>query len=306
MLAALAGRSSAARVGVLSPLRLASEMPGPISSSDSSLPASPVNCRWATLAKHEASTTESHLVDLPPSVQVARGKELLSMLQETSFPLGDSTSNSMPVPPSEMPPPPPGFEVPSSGFSIEAPGGALVPNGAGPQQPGEWVPAPNGHHSGPHQSHFVAPRSTAPAAQPSPSGATPVWGMSGCLGAGAPGTWAPLSTNPSSMSPGGWLSTGVSDCGDGHGVAVSSAPMAHVSHSSASSAHVPYSMPQPANADNGLWSASHTPPTPVQVGLTPAMLQTQVEQPGFRPQQLRAEAAPYVPMNSMGVGVPAC
>mmetsp|Transcript_53611 Transcript_53611/g.100493 ORF Transcript_53611/g.100493 Transcript_53611/m.100493 type:complete len:289 (+) Transcript_53611:98-964(+) len=37
-------------------------------------------CRWAALAGHEAAVADSDLVDLPPSVQVARGKELLSML----------------------------------------------------------------------------------------------------------------------------------------------------------------------------------------------------------------------------------
>lgn len=37
-------------------------------------------CRWAALAGAEAAIAPSELVDLPPKVQVARGRELLSML----------------------------------------------------------------------------------------------------------------------------------------------------------------------------------------------------------------------------------
>lgn len=246
------------------------------------------------------------------------------MLQEVPFPTGDTCatmpampSQPMPPPPSEMPPPPPGFEVPSTGFRVEPPGGPgqlpaigfRVDPPCGPgqqQQPTDWLSTPGGTPSGPLQPHFPPPRTPSP-----PVLTPPVWGMASCLSAGAPGTWAPLSTNPSAMTGGGWLSTGVSEC-DGSAVAVSSAAMTHVAQgcsSATSSAHVPFSMPPPTNADSGLWSApaasaaaaSMAPASMLSAaGLVPMM---HIPQPMVS-NQLRAEAAPYVPMN-MGVGVPA-
>lgn len=242
------------------------------------------------------------------------------MLQDLSCPIGGNlmlqiTPEFVPPPPCEMPSPPPGFEVPSAGFNVEPSGGSMLTGGTGHSN--DWVPlSSSAPQPGPQlQPHFPPPRSSMPATGPSP----PVtWGMGSLPGAGAPGTWAPLSTNPSSMT-GSWLSTGVQDC-EGSAVAVSSATMTHSvpGCSSASSAHVPYSMPPPTNTNqfsHGLWSASgalagacgmvSTSMAPMlpAVGLSLATPQwMQANRPDRN--QLRAEAAPYVPMN-VGVGIPA-
>lgn len=275
-------------------------MPGPISSE-----CSPVSCRWAGLAKIEAAS-ESNLVDLPPSEQVSRGKELLSMLQEVAFPIGDNgtamqptfSNESMPPPPTDMPPLPPGFEVPHASFPPE-------PSSTPPHpQVGEWLQRP------PSSTPPLTPSATPP---PPTNSAMGAWGMNVGLGNGAPGSWGgPLSTNPSSSS-GHWLSTGVSECDGSSLSSVSS--MSHVSQGCSSSTgatnshHIPYTMPPPTNADNGCW----VPPTTLSstagasnsmVGFASMPFSLQADKPSLR-NQLRAEAAPYVPMN-VGIGVPAC
>jgi len=311
-------------------------MAGPIS-SDACSPSSPANCRWAQQANLEAN--ESNLVDLPPSEQVSRGKELLSLLQEVAFPIGETSENTLPPPPGEMPPAPPGFEVPSAGFNHGRQHSGDFNHGRqqsgdfnhgrqqsgdfnhGRQHSGDWAASPCGtppagpqhqhHFAGQQQTHFASSRSSTPG---SAQGMPAVWGnMGGGMNNGASGTWAPLSTNPSSMS-GGWLSTGVSE-NDGSSLAMSSPhSMAHNGHSSASSAHVPYSMPASTNVGNGLWSGSSgqtitasagmimAPSLMASAGLMQPMMQAQQPNHYGQPNGLRAEATPYVPMN-MGVGV---
>lgn len=201
----------------------------------------------------------------------------------------------LPPPPLEMPPPPP------PGF--EASGGA------------EW---PMLH------SHFPSrPSIPAQSSGPPPPAVAPgVWGIGG-LGAAvaAPGkhagSWAPLSTNPGGMSS--WLSTGVSECNSG-ALPVASGGLVHAACASGStgSAHMSYPL-QPAPAENSLpalslWAAPSTAaPLVAPAGIMPSMTMAapatmssmQAEKPVTYRNQLRAEAAPYVP-GGMSLGVQAC
>jgi len=174
------------------------------------------------------------------------------------------------------------------------------------------------------QTHFPTPsamgRPSLPVPNASPAnGNTPgIWGMGG-VGAGAPGTWAPLSTNPNSMTTAGWLSTRVPDI-DVASQPMSSTAASHVGLSSSSGSSAHYSMPMPTASGNGLWTspagtsstatsasmmlpASMMPLSMATAGGLPMMQMMQQEKPKFQ-NQLRAEATPYVPMN-LNVGVPA-
>lgn len=248
--------------------------------------------------------------------------------------MGTELRSSLPPPPAVEPPPPP---PQNSEFEVSAFSEVAEWAGSFPQQP-QYPSRPSGP-SGPQAT--VAPG----APPPPPPVAPGVWGMGALGGSGAPGSWAPLSTSPGGGLPGGlsggglggsmpsWLSTGVSEC-DGSAVPVNSTAMPHTAGgcSSASNSHVSYSMQPAPTSDTGvppgLWSAASptatsvtsSAVTPVQMPpslmtasmpsvmqsvalpmVTPAM---QIEKNGFR-NQLRAEAAPYVPLN-MEVGVQAC
>lgn len=241
-------------------------------------------------------------------------------------------SDPLPPPPSEMPPPPPPT---NSEFEVSPFSDVHEWTGSFPQQP-QYKSRQSGP-SGP-------PATVTPGGPPPPPPVAPgVWGMGGLGGSNSPGgSWAPLSTSPGGGLPGGlstgnlgangmasWLSTGVSEC-DGTAVPVNSTAMSHAAGggcSSASSSHISYSM-QPAPTSDaslppGLWSASSPTATSVtSSAVTPALMPAsmpsvmqsvslpmftsamQMEKNGYR-NQLRAEAAPYVPLN-MGVGVQAC
>lgn len=239
-----------------------------------------------------------------------------------------SSSGEMQPAPLDFDMPPRDMVVPPSGFRVDHPSQLHQPGALG-QQPGDWLLSPAGTPPPPPQHQLLQPQ-FQPARSPSAaipqlqSAAETPWAMGGGLGA-ASGTWAPLSTvgmplstNPSigSMSN-GWLSTGVSECDT---MSHSSAGMTHngQGYSSGSSVQTNYTIPTPSNAD-GLWSLAPTsqPPTTSTSMAPPAvplsmmsagglpllmspMMQQVHKQSG---NQMRAEAAPYVPMHT---GVPAC
>jgi len=230
------------------------------------------------------------------------------MLQEVALPIGDNgvsmqsaySAELVPPAPTEMPPLPPGFEVHHSSFHRE-------PSSTPPHpQMAEWLQRP------PASTPPLTPSAVPP--PPATNSAMGAWAANGCLGNGALGSWAgPLSTNPSSSS-GHWLNTGVAES-DGNSLAVSSTAMPHVTQGSSSSTgptsgnHIPYSMPPSTSADSGLWlppatlsTTSTASTTTSMVGFASMPFSIQTDRRG---NQLRAEAAPYVPMN-VGIGVQAC
>jgi len=274
--------------------------------------SSPSSCRWAAFQAEEAH--DSHLVDLPPSEQVARGKELLQMLQEplcldgavspvpreppllpSRLPpqqqrqqqqhlqqgqqvpqaiLRHGSRDVLPPPPTEMPPPPPGFEV--STFSRTG---------------NDWAT---------QASHVQLRPATAAVAANAPAGPPP----------------------PPAMAPGvmqvwgsaGSASLGIALCPSVSGSSNSSSS----SSSNTSGARNPYAVASGADMSMplGVWStpcfASAAPQAtsmsaaPAVAGSAVVAVTTQADTPYQFRNQLRAEAAPYVPMASVQVGVQAC
>lgn len=265
---------------------------------------SPTTCRWAQLASSEAVIT--NLVDLPPEQQVARGKELLSMLH--AFPLSGGSNMSMsppqqqlspaaasinpgavPPPPMEMPPPPPmGYEVSQKGTSSYS-----------ESTSGDWANAQVQLSSSTRPGAAAVP---AAASLLAPHMAPGVWGLasgpasaSAGAGAGTAGHWAPLSTNPGNTTS--WSSNAVPPEAGGSlhlDVAVVSTPST-----------MPYSMsgqaPDASMTFGGHWSENGA----LVYSAMPSMMSASRAEPNSLRSQMRAEAAPYVP-GTFAVGVQAC
>eukprot|EP00930_Biecheleria_cincta_P069456 TRINITY_DN5719_c0_g1_i1.p1 TRINITY_DN5719_c0_g1~~TRINITY_DN5719_c0_g1_i1.p1 ORF type:complete len:349 (-),score=53.69 TRINITY_DN5719_c0_g1_i1:198-1151(-) len=172
-------------------------------------------CRWAANANAE---NDSELIDLPPSEQVSRGKELLSML--SGFGGGKENSSSAlrlfetQQPQSEQ-------RRPTAGLRISAPAESAVSSAMLPSHPQDCSQIPGYHPAAaaveaqPQVTGFADPAAdwmmsqghfaSRPSLSPTSSPPVPTWGSSGsglAHTANAPAgssPWAALSTTP----PGG-------------------------------------------------------------------------------------------------------
>jgi len=275
---------------------------------------------------------------LPPQEQVARGKELLQMLQvsgldaksELTSPFPDASSlpifrgpfSAAPLrqqaqQAQQQPPLQPShhqqqqvmthhlaaaqLSQPSSlRSSCEASSRQVLQHEAG------W--------SAPAQPLFPSrPSMPAPASGPSPTAAAPpgVWGMGNMEVPPAQGAcW--LSTNPGGTSTGmsNWLSTGVSDC-DGSAVSVNAA-LGHEAciRGSAGAGHLVYSsLSSPAietrPQTHAPWaSPANLVPSMAVNAMMPMAMSSHWEMDKPNGNQLRAEAAQFIPgASSMGLQV---
>eukprot|EP00929_Paragymnodinium_shiwhaense_P090440 TRINITY_DN50625_c0_g1_i1.p1 TRINITY_DN50625_c0_g1~~TRINITY_DN50625_c0_g1_i1.p1 ORF type:complete len:284 (+),score=57.47 TRINITY_DN50625_c0_g1_i1:204-1055(+) len=268
-------------------------------------------CRWAM--PDNVPDSAAQLVDLPPSEQVARGKELLSLLQDSLFTGSTSASENRSLPPTpsdpSSTPPAPLQAVAHFGRADGSDSGSSVGERhwyAGQLQTG---PATNGDHvaAGAHHRQQQAAMYAAPHQYRQPAVAATAYDNSGGYGWGsnggamgsspATGSWAPLSTNPAAMGGNCWLSTGMQ-----------AAPSVQAGGASCT----PAVAAENTGYRQGMNGWTHAPglaqlsPTEGSDSTAAAMqLQGQANAQGadssqgfYRP-QLRAEAAPYVP------GVPA-
>lgn len=280
-------------------------------------------CRWAALAGAEA--TDSELIDLPPSEQVARGKELLSMLSG----FGEEPLSMLAAPQQSkqqvVPPECPSRSPPESGVS----GGGSMPfreavsvtsmayhsssttatsvqpqvNAYG-QLNSDWMMSQGQFASRPSMS----PTSSPPVPQPSP-----MWGTSagsGCCGAPHANSGSPPWTTTLSTNPAGWpMSTGtVQDS------LVTNSAM----HMNAVPVVSSYMVGQQQGAEAGSSNSYASWPAgamgnsiapqmmPVQ-GFATGTVAPRADQSNMfnHRNQMRAEAAPYVP-GAMPLGVQAC
>jgi len=256
---------------------------------------SPANCRWAE--RLDDGVAESQLVDLPLCEQVARGKELLSMLMEppASKPLAGEAPRRAVLPQ----PPRPGMSRglwneggltrqlrEGDALRAELPPPGFEANGMA-RGTADWLSQPQ------FPSRPSEPASALGPLGPSPPG---IWGPGGP----GSGTWAPLSTNPTGTSS-SWLRTGAPERTAANGTPAGAEAL--TTNSSCTSS-VPYPA-GPVTTDAGLAGGWSTPAT--LSGAPWAMVAGGAAQASQHlmsqgSHQLRADAAPYTPADAFAEG----
>jgi len=318
-------------------------------------------CRWAANA---AAENDSELIDLPPSEQVSRGKELLSML--SGFGGGKENSSGLQLfqaqqPQSEQ-------RRPTAGLRITAPAEPAVSSAMLASHPQDRSQMPGYHPAAAvveaqpqvagfadlaadwmmSQGHFAS-RPSLPSLSPTSSPPVPTWGSSGSglsHAANAPAgyPWAALSTTPPGGRAHSWpMGTappdaqqlaGGSPAMHMHGPAMTRGPStgglpsapeaaswATPGHSVARVAGVPENALAYASWSSASLGSSVSPTMaslhhaqtpaafPALATAAPMTAMSYADQPTmFTRNQMRAEAAPYVPgtTTALGVGVQAC
>ncbi|CAE8697253.1 unnamed protein product, partial [Polarella glacialis] len=232
-----------------------------------------------------ASTLEPHPLELSPSTRSAASSSNARFLVDAMIP----------TLPAEMPPPPP------LGMRVAHPAAAVS------SYPDEWMLA---------QGHFSSPSAPPVAAILPQAAASLGWGSAPpMVNGGGVAPWVPLSTNPGAAANSWSMSAaGVDVNGGMTSMHMGSSAMAQVPHNPvsysaqghAAETAVPYaSWPGSAMAT----SVSPHSLLPHHGGHAFHTLSTAapglVESNAYNRNQMRAEAAPYVP-GTMAVGVQAC
>lgn len=171
--------------------------------------------RWEAQAIAEEAEDRKGFIDLPPAEQIARGKTILSMLQESPLP-EEYRRPSLP----KEPPAPPQHQPLMNMTSMMAPKllGMRPPPSFRPPPPTELPPPPPAHDSQPTYSRRLPTGlmsagqtpvlATAPPALSTTPAALPPWGAGGSMQSGtmamAP-VWTPYAGD-SSFGGGQWFS----------------------------------------------------------------------------------------------------
>lgn len=297
-------------------------------------------CRWAANASAENDT---ELIDLPPSEQVSRGKELLSML--SGFGGGKENSGGLRLfeaqqPQSEQ-------LRPAAGLRITAPVESAALMASHPQdhsQMSGYHPSAAAVESQPQVTSMAADWmmsqhghfASRPSLSPTSSPPAPTWGSSGsglaahAANAPAGSPWgAALSTTPphGGRAAHSWpMGTAPTDAQQlaavhMHGPAMTTAQSASWGTTGQSGARVAENAGAYASWSSASLGSSVSPTMgslhhaqtpaalPALATAAPMMAMSYADQPTmFTRNQMRAEAAPYVPgtTTALGVGVQAC